>query len=246
MSGKRGAPKGNKNACKHGFYSRAYTKIESREFSRVILDYRQDNIKFFKVIIARTTERIKPSASNPLTFQETLNALHAVVLAINRLHSAINLKFLLSLSKEHQDEESLFDSLKTFDMSEEETGGKSNEIVPIRKVDSKHGGQPRNDNAVKHGFFATQYLPEELGLLEDLDLDDLSDEMNLLLVLMKRVFIGMQDDLPLADFLRSVRTLAIADACLARLRRVTTRMQGASVIMAKVYKELSKLAFDED
>ena len=246
MPRKRGAPKGNKNACKHGFYSRAYTKVEDRELSQFVLDYRQDNIKFFKVVIARTAERIKPAASNPLTFHENLDALHAVVFAINRLHGAVSQKNNPSAGREEQARENMIDGFRRMGMSEADIERGMFGIVSVSDAGTRRGGQPRNNNAVKHGFFATHYRPQELGLLEDLDPDDLSEEMVLLLVLMKRVFIGMQGKLSLMDFLRSVRILASADACLARLHRITARMHGASVIMAKAYKELSKLAFDED
>ena len=140
----------------------------------------------------------------------------------------------------------LFDSLKFLEMPDEENDGESCEIIPVQEVETKRGGQPRNNNAFKHGFFATQYFPEEKGLLEELDLDDLSDEIALLLVLMKRVFIGMQGDITLADYLRSVRTLSFADACLARLRRISIRMHSASVTMQKAYEELAKLPFEVD
>jgi len=90
MSKKRGAPKGNKNALKHGFYSHACTQSELCELSQSGIDQRQNNIKFCKVRIDRIAERIKPSASNPLSFQENVLALRTVAIALMRLYSAVN------------------------------------------------------------------------------------------------------------------------------------------------------------
>ncbi len=80
MQKKRGAPKGNQNAKTHGFYVQSYTRAERRELSQTKLEYRANNIKFFKVRIARIAERIKPSASSPIPFMRTFLALRRLSL----------------------------------------------------------------------------------------------------------------------------------------------------------------------
>jgi len=57
---KRGAPPGNKNALKHGFYSRAFTKEEQREWKSAAKNRLQPEINLFKVLIARTASMLKP------------------------------------------------------------------------------------------------------------------------------------------------------------------------------------------
>jgi len=90
MQNKPGAPKGNKNARKHGFYSHACMQSELWELSQSGIDQRQNNIKFCKVRIARIAERVKPSAANPLSFQENVLALRTLAIALMRLYSAVN------------------------------------------------------------------------------------------------------------------------------------------------------------
>ncbi|MRR35652.1 hypothetical protein EG829_13430 [bacterium] len=247
MARKRGAPKGNRNAQKHGFYSRAYTALEGRDLARISLDIRQDYFNFYKVVLSRTVERIKPSASNPLTFHETLTALQTVVLAIHRLHSSVSLTHSLN-EKPYRDVERLLISLKSLDFDDDtqdqDTPGKA--PLPALKTATKRGGQPGNNNAVKHGLFASYYSRDELHKLANLKPNDLEEEISLLQVLMKRVFIGMQRVASLMDYLKAVRVLARAGACLDRIRRIRYLMVVAVDPMAQAYKQLSTLPFEED
>ncbi len=241
MAKKRGAPKGNKNAQKHGFYSSAYTLGEQRELSQTAIDHRQNNIKFFKVIIARTAERIKPSASNPMSFQENIVALHTVVIAISRLHGAINLKQRMITTKETDWGKDIVESLLSFGATQEQIDEELFGVVPARGDGNKRGGQPANLNALKHGFYASQYRLEELRKLEDLNEGDVTEEIALLRVLMKRVFVGLKDDIPLLDYLRAVRVLSSADACLEKLNRTRGLRFGPSVISDAINQALDEL-----
>jgi hypothetical protein len=215
MAKKRGGQPGNGNARKHGFYSRAYTKEEQRELSLIAKQAPQNNIKFFKVLIARTAEKIKPSISNTLTLQENTLALHTLVIAISRLLGAVKKKQQYLNGPQRENEKGIEEFLTRCGWTQEQID-REKYGTPVR---SKRGAQPGNLNAFKHGFYASHYRPHELQQMEDMDEEDLEDETALLQVLMKRVFVGLQEDVPLPDFLRAIRVLSYADACHERLNR---------------------------
>lgn len=238
---KRGGQAGNRNAYKHGFYSRAYTQKEKSELSLLGNNARQNNIKFFKVLIARTAERIKPSAANPLTFQENIVALHTLVIAISRLLGAVNRKRQHLNSTEAQNEKDIIEFLQKCDWTQEQIDIELYNKSPVVQNLNKRGGQPANLNALKHGFYASHYRPEELRQMEDVDEDDLAEECALMQVLMKRVFIGLKNNVPLPDFLRAIRVLSYADACYEKLNRGRSLILGGKSladIASEVLREL--------
>jgi hypothetical protein len=56
MSNPRGAPKGNLNALKHGFYSRLFRSIESSELEQEKSANLENEITLLRVMIRRTME----------------------------------------------------------------------------------------------------------------------------------------------------------------------------------------------
>lgn len=56
MSNPRGAPKGNLNALKHGFYSRLFHDSESSEINADQLENLENEITLLRVMIRRTME----------------------------------------------------------------------------------------------------------------------------------------------------------------------------------------------
>ncbi len=235
---KRGAPKGNTNARKHGFYSLAYTQREQRELSETVIDHRQNNMTFFKVIVSRTAQRIKPSASNKMSFQENLLALQTVVLAVSRLLSAVNVKRHMQTDKYADYQKDIAKLLKELGSTQEEIDQEIYGIVPA----GKRGGQPGNLNAFKHGFYATHYTPEEIGQLEDLNENDVIEEIALLQVLMKRVFVGLKAGIPLMDHFKAVRVLSSADACLERLNRERASLFGGQVLASQITQAMEEFS----
>lgn len=238
---KRAPQVGNQNAYKHGFYSLAYTQSEGRELSQTVLDYRQNNIKFFKVLIARTAQRIKPSASNPMSFQENITALHTIVIAVSRLHGALNLKQQIAVSAEMDRENNIIEFCQRMGMTKEEIDREMFGMLPVRRNGNKRGGQPANLNALKHGFFASAYTLEELRKLEHVNEQDVAEEIILLQILMKRVFIGLKDDIPQLEYLRAVRVLSAADACLEKLNRIRGLSVSPSAAWDRVINKLLEL-----
>lgn len=236
---KRGGQPGNRNARKHGFYAHVYTQQETSDLSQNAQSHRQNNIKFFKVIIARTAQKIKPSATNPLTFEENVAALHTLTIAISRLLNSINKKHQLLNSKESEYEKDIIELLRRSGWSQEQIDYELYEPSPS----NKRGGQPGNLNALKHGFYSSHYTAKELSLLDKVqDEEDLTDESTLIQVLMKRVFIGLNQNIHTTSFLRAVRVLAYADACLERLNQKRgLSFSGKSLfeIMQEVIEELN-------
>jgi hypothetical protein len=80
MPNKGGAPLGNKNALKHGFYAHSFHRTESRNLDTDILGQFEDEIALMRVLILRTAESIK---DNPqLSLMEYLTALRGVTHAV--------------------------------------------------------------------------------------------------------------------------------------------------------------------
>ncbi len=53
---RRGAPMGNTNALKHGFYSRSFREIDCRDLDKIHFSGLQDEITMLRVYIRRVTE----------------------------------------------------------------------------------------------------------------------------------------------------------------------------------------------
>jgi uncharacterized protein YjcR len=61
MNKKPGAPKGNKNAFKHGFYCRDFTQIEAEDLETVLREGLQDEIAMLRVSLRRLFQLSKQS-----------------------------------------------------------------------------------------------------------------------------------------------------------------------------------------
>src|SRR5574341_1358518 len=82
---KRGAQSGNRNAYKHGFYSRAFQASDRLEVSSPGTGRLQDEINLLRVLIANIAQDIQPAQN--LSFQENISSLCTVSLALARLDS---------------------------------------------------------------------------------------------------------------------------------------------------------------
>lgn len=239
---RRGGQPGNRNARKHGFYSHVYTQQETTELSLTAQSHRQNNIKFFKIIIARTAQRIKPSDANPLTFEENVAALHTLTIAISRLLNAINRKHQFLNSKESEYEKDIIEFLRRSGWSQEQIDHELYE----QPAPNKRGGQPSNLNALKHGFYSSHYTAKELNRLDKVqDEEDLSDEATLIQILMKRVFIGLNQNVHTTLFLRAVRILAYADACLERLNQKRGLAFGGKSLFEIMQESITEANFEQ-
>jgi len=90
--------------------------------------------------------------------------------------------------------------------------------MPDRK--RKPGAQPRNTNALKHGFYSRRFRQLELFDLEDALKDGLNDEIALLRVIIRRVFaIASNEGQELETWFKALSTLGLAASRLASLLR---------------------------
>jgi hypothetical protein len=102
---KRGAPRGNKNALKHGFYSNTFSRKEIKRLDDDVEGEFRDEEEFLRVLIARTAESVEKTQ---LTHAEYLAALIAVSLAMGRIESI------------HRSRKAIFDKQSTIDKVWEE------------------------------------------------------------------------------------------------------------------------------
>jgi uncharacterized protein YjcR len=81
---KRGAPKGNINALKHGFYSQAFSHSEHERLEHCIQGELSDEEALLRTLISRTLESMQ---GREMSHEELIVSLRAVALAIARLES---------------------------------------------------------------------------------------------------------------------------------------------------------------
>jgi hypothetical protein len=210
---KRGAPLGNKNALKHGIYSRAFTKEEQREWLSPAKGGLQPEINLFKILIARTARMLKPlDEDSAPSFHESVAALYVVSMVVSRLNSfyCTNEKFYAA------NDASLVEFYTNLGFTQEQI-----EIELYGPPEKTRGGQLGNTNALKYGFYASVFEPGEIRNLEKITKAELYDEVALLRVLIKRTVISMNDlsNLDIMDYLRGIRVITFAGACVEKLER---------------------------
>ncbi|MGE5123325.1 MAG: hypothetical protein ACM3H7_02320 [Acidobacteriaceae bacterium] len=92
MSSPRGAPKGNLNALKHGFYSRLFHASESSELATDQLTSLENEIKLLRIMIRRTME-LADGIDDLREATRVLDALGAAstrLSALLRIHKNLN------------------------------------------------------------------------------------------------------------------------------------------------------------
>jgi hypothetical protein len=206
-----GAPKGNKNARKHGFYSHTFTQAEHRQWKSAASGRLHPEIKLFKVLIARTASLLKPLGENSSPpFQETLAMLSTVALAVARLNSFYRTnEKLVSVDSDVPD---------TFLTGMGFTRAQT-DLEIYSPVKRPGGGQLGNANALRHGFYASVFKPEEILKLDKVEKQEIDDEIALLRTLIKRTFASLdaQTDLGLLEYMHAVRVITYAGSCVERL-----------------------------
>jgi|GEM_PF-1824422 len=113
-------------------------------------------------------------------------------------------------------------------------------VAPIpslpRSSKKKRGGQPRNSNAYKHGFYASVFSSSERRLLEGDGADQLRHEETLLRILTRRTWRSMRtvrSSLPWQEYLFTVRTIGYTVFVIARLQRARRRFFGDKTDLEK-------------
>jgi hypothetical protein len=221
---KRGAPRGNKNALKHGFYSRALTEQEQRDSAAATGRFR-DEINLLKVLVYRIALSLKtPDGGEPvLSFREYLETLQALSMAISRLYRFYYIEYQLSPPTEDSksDETAMIAILAEMTHRTDEQVEK--ELEEHRK---SLGGGLGDPNAMKHGFYSSAFKPDELRRLDLADQSEIVDEITLLRTLNKRLLISMGNvsKLERLDQLRALRVITFSCICIERLENLLIRV----------------------
>ena len=91
---RRGAPRGNTNAFKHGYYSRRYRSLELSDLDAALSDGLDDEISLLRVIIRRVFEYANDAEDQDLdTWSKALSTLGA---AATRLGGLLRTQQLIS------------------------------------------------------------------------------------------------------------------------------------------------------
>ena len=216
-----GAPRGNTNALTHGFYSRQFTRKESRLLDHPAMGCMQDEIILFKIIIDRISRRLRPGAST-LSFQESVLTLHVVAQAISRLNSLYLTNRLLDATND----DGVITLLREHGFTEDQ----------IRLETYDEGLDSASQLHVTHGFYASNFTPEEIDRVSHWTKKDLSDELPLLRILIKRTHAAIlahekkhagdtdADRSAQLDILHAYKILIYATSCLERLERSTGKL----------------------
>jgi hypothetical protein len=115
MTKKRGAPLGNKNARKHGYYAFAFSREELKRLSKVEGEY-LDEINLMRLLIGRTAASMREQENMP--FQEVLAAQRSITFGVHALNELIrNQKALYANQTSF---EQALDELKDLDPFEDE------------------------------------------------------------------------------------------------------------------------------
>ena len=208
---KGGAPLGNTNARKHGFYSQAFTRQERSEIKSAVSGRMHSEIKLFKVMLARTAADLKPlgQGSDP-SFQETLGLLSTVSFAVARLVSFYRTNDRLAAPDRDVSDEFLIRMGFTSDEADAELYGPE---------ERPSGGQFGNTNALRHGFYASVFKPAEIRKLDKVEERELEDELGLLRTLLKRTvnLFYAQKDLSVLEQRKALRVMFYAGACVEKV-----------------------------
>ena len=95
-------------------------------------------------------------------------------------------------------------------------------LSAAKKHERKPGGQPHNQNAIKHGFYSAIFKKTERALLSEIPLDDLSAEIELIRVTSQRflrALVASKDELDFEAQLTALRAVNLSAHSLATLLR---------------------------
>jgi division protein CdvB (Snf7/Vps24/ESCRT-III family) len=83
---KRGAPKGNLNAIKHGYYSRAFSRLEKTDLNRIDENLTSE-INALRVIGRRIMTELKTSVLDHETAQAYINTMLKIASSIAKIYN---------------------------------------------------------------------------------------------------------------------------------------------------------------
>lgn len=199
-----GGQKGNRNAVKHGFYSRLEQEPNG-PFVPSSSGALQPDILLYRTILARITAGIARDDPVPASFSDNLSILHLVCIAVARINSLWRTNKRLS----QFGVQPLLSVFKNYGFTDEE-------LHPgiFATPKGRRGAQASNTNALKGGSYGSILSPQETQNLAQ-------SELNLLRVLLFRAANSMSQstELDLAVRLRALRVFTLAATIIERLER---------------------------
>jgi hypothetical protein len=124
-------------------------------------------------------------------------------------------------------------------------GGKDGEAMNHDQTESRgrprkrSGGQPGNWNAFKHGFYSRRYRPLEVSDLNTVMSDDLTGEIALLRVIIRRVFeFAGTEATDLDSWTKALNSLGAAATRLAGLMRTQQILTGGGTDMVDILSQV--------
>ncbi len=115
----------------------------------------------------------------------------------------------------------------------------------MQKKFKKKGAQPGNQEAIQHGLYSNKFHPSEIQLLESALADNLTDEIAMLRVVLRRLFELSAEEQDVGKLIKSVSTLGAAATRLAGLMRTQSLIQGSGASSMDVLSEALKEVSDE-
>ena len=112
----------------------------------------------------------------------------------------------------------------------------------------QRGGQPGNNNALKHGFYSGLIRPRERQLLDQLTAADLAAEIELIHITTARFLEALQASKGTLDYeanLTALRLVNLSAQSIAALLRVQAFTASASLEAAEVFQSLERLSSQE-
>jgi hypothetical protein len=220
---RRGAPLGDKNALKHGFYTGAYHRHELLDLNRPVQGRLQDETSLLKVLIDRTARQLLPVDQTALSFGDYVLGLHVVTMAISRLDSFYHTSECLSPDSDSK----LREFCRRLGFSEDEVRLELYGFPPSgsdsQSTKDQSAAHLGNTNALKYGFYASVFKPDEIRRLELLDKRQVDDEIALLRILIKRTVASMEGaahpEPTFVEKMHAIRVITFACACLQKLER---------------------------
>ena len=207
---KRGAPKGNQNAYKHGFYS-SRPKVKEHISPSAAAGRLQPDINFFRLALLRLLSGLVDRTGPPPTLADNLALLHLVTVSVARLNGLWHTNARLFA----EDPQSLFAALRRLGFSQEQLDTEF--FVKDRKT---WGGQTGNSNALKYGLYSHAIPTAEAARLEQ-ESTPVKDEVTLLRVILLRTSMSYSaaTDIDFKLRLKTMRLIERAIGVIEKLER---------------------------
>ena len=103
------------------------------------------------------------------------------------------------------------------------------------------GGQPGNNNALKHGFYATSYTRREDERLTTDVKGEFIDEEALIRILLARV----AED-PSKENIEALRACVLGTTCLLSIHRDRKSIYNGQTTIERAFQELNSFTFEQD